>query len=141
MKFKPEFLEYIQTILPATCSLDEFMQLCQTPLRRSIRVNTLKISVDAFVARMTAKGWKLKPIPWCATGFWLEREDETKPLGNTIEHLAGLFYVQEASSMLPPEALFLRIHHGNWCWTWLQHQAQNHPDSSTYGQSRLPRSE
>jgi 16S rRNA (cytosine1407-C5)-methyltransferase len=106
VKLKPEFVDYIQTILPSSCSLDEFIQLCRTPLRRSIRVNTLKISVTDFIARMTAKGWLLQPIPWCSIGFWVERADETKPLGNTMEHLAGLFYVQEASSMLPPEALF-----------------------------------
>lgn len=28
------------------------------------------------------------------------------PLGSTAEHLSGLFYIQEASSMLPVAALF-----------------------------------
>jgi 16S rRNA (cytosine1407-C5)-methyltransferase len=30
----------------------------------------------------------------------------TLPLGSTAEHLSGLFYIQEASSMLPVAALF-----------------------------------
>lgn len=44
---------------------------------------------------------------WCAEGFWIEREDDDAlPLGSTAEHLSGLFYIQEASSMLPVAALF-----------------------------------
>ncbi len=47
------------------------------------------------------------PGPWCAEGFWIERDDEDAlPLGSTAEHLSGLFYIQEASSMLPVAALF-----------------------------------
>ena len=32
----------------------------------------------------------------------------TSPLGNTLGHLQGRFYIQEASSCLPPQALFLQ---------------------------------
>lgn len=46
-------------------------------------------------------------MPWCEEGFWIERDDEESlPLGSTAEHLSGLFYIQEASSMLPVAALF-----------------------------------
>ena len=69
-------------------------------------VNTLKISVADFKSRMSKQGWIFSEIPWCSEGFWLQLEDESISLGNTIEHLAGLFYIQEASSMLPPVALF-----------------------------------
>ncbi len=93
--------------LPSHLSLDEFIAACQRPLRRSIRVNTLKISVDDFLALVSPYGWQLTPIPWCAEGFWIERDDEASlPLGSTAEHLSGLFYIQEASSMLPVAALF-----------------------------------
>ncbi|WP_336406991.1 16S rRNA (cytosine(1407)-C(5))-methyltransferase RsmF [Gallaecimonas mangrovi] len=92
--------------MPASLSRDDFKAACQTPLRKAIRVNTLKISVTDFVERMTAKGWHLQAIPWCSAGFWIEREDESVMLGNETEHLLGLFYVQEASSMLPPQALW-----------------------------------
>ncbi len=87
--------------------MDDFVAACQRPLRRSIRVNTLKISVTDFCAFASAHGWKLEPIPWCDTGFWISNADEeVVRLGNTLEHLAGLFYIQEASSMLPVSALF-----------------------------------
>lgn len=80
---------------------------CQRPLRRSIRVNTLKISVADFLALTAPYNWSLTPVPRCAEGFWIERDDEESvPLGSTAEHLSGLFYIQEASSMLPVAALF-----------------------------------
>ncbi|EUM09973.1 ribosomal RNA small subunit methyltransferase F [Enterobacter sp. BIDMC 30] len=93
--------------LPSHLSLDDFIAACQRPLRRSIRVNTLKISVADFLALVSPYNWQLTPVPWCAEGFWIERDDEPSlPLGSTAEHLSGLFYIQEASSMLPVAALF-----------------------------------
>lgn len=86
--------------------MDDFVAACQRPLRKSIRVNTLKISVDSFVQRAQEKGWSLQPIPWCNNGFWIEADESIVPLGNTAEHMAGLFYIQEASSMMPVSALF-----------------------------------
>jgi len=101
------FLEKIQTILPAHLNMEDFIASCQKPLRKSIRVNTLKISVEAFLERTEAKGWKLSPVPWCDTGFWIEADESVVPLGNTAEHMSGLFYIQEASSMMPVSALFM----------------------------------
>lgn len=93
--------------LPSHLSLDDFIAACQRPLRRSIRVNTLKISVADFLVLVSPYNWQLTPVPWCAEGFWIERDDEASlPLGSTAEHLSGLFYIQEASSMLPVAALF-----------------------------------
>lgn len=100
------YIEQIRQIMPANLCMDEFIASCKTPLRRSIRVNTLKISVEDFLDRVADKGWTLVPVPWCDTGFWIEREDEESvSLGNTAEHMAGLFYIQEASSMMPVTAL------------------------------------
>ena len=93
--------------MPEHLSFDAFIAACQRPLRRSIRVNTLKISVNDFLALVAPYGWQLTPVPWCEEGFWIERDDEEAlPLGSTAEHLSGLFYIQEASSMLPVAALF-----------------------------------
>ncbi|PWC09661.1 16S rRNA (cytosine(1407)-C(5))-methyltransferase RsmF [Brenneria corticis] len=104
----PEFLSVIQAVMPAHLSMDEFIAACQRPLRRSIRVNTLKIDSAAFLKLVEPYQWRLEPIPWCRDGFWLLNadDDETLRLGNTLEHLSGLFYIQEASSMLPVSALF-----------------------------------
>lgn len=106
IKIPASFLNQIEQILPPHLSMNDFIEACKRPLRRSIRVNTLKISVADFLERANEKGWKLSPVPWCSTGFWLDDYDEdVVPLGNTAEHMAGLFYIQEASSMLPVTAL------------------------------------
>ncbi len=105
--FPDAFLTQMREAMPSTLSFDDFLAACQRPLRRSIRVNTLKISVADFLQLTAPYGWTLTPIPWCEEGFWIERDNEDAlPLGSTAEHLSGLFYIQEASSMLPVAALF-----------------------------------
>lgn len=106
-----EFLEQMAQILPKHLSMDDFVNACQKPLRKSVRVNTLKISVADFVELAKQKEWELQPVPWCTEGFWISADESNVPLGNTYEHMAGLFYIQEASSMIPPSALFSHEQH------------------------------
>ncbi len=105
--FPELFLDQMRDLLPDAAEFDRFIAISQQPLRRSLRVNTLKISVADFLTLVEPYQWALTPIPWCEEGFWIARGDaDTLPLGSTAEHLAGLFYIQEASSMLPVSALF-----------------------------------
>jgi NOL1/NOP2/sun family putative RNA methylase len=87
---------------------DEFEEYSLSFLRRSIRVNTLKISVPELKKRMS-KEWELEQIPWCEEGFWIEHkgkgEEHRRDVGNTIEHQLGYIYIQEAASMIPPLVL------------------------------------
>ena len=87
---------------------EEFKRFSLSFLRRSIRVNTLKISVEELKNRME-KIWHLDPIPWCKEGFWIdhkgEGEEYRRDIGNTIEHQLGYIYIQEAASMIPPIVL------------------------------------
>lgn len=71
------------------------------PLRRSLRVNTLKCSVEDMLAWGKAKNWLLVPVPWCPEGFFVDRADRDEALGKDFMHLMGGFYLQEAASMLP----------------------------------------
>ena len=101
------FFEHIRAQHPTPENFDAFLAACNRPLRKSIRVNTLKISVADFRCIADNHNWLLSPIPWCEEGFWISAADENElsQLGNCGEHLMGLFYIQEASSMLPPIAL------------------------------------
>ncbi|MBL7050760.1 RsmB/NOP family class I SAM-dependent RNA methyltransferase [Candidatus Woesearchaeota archaeon] len=82
----------------------KFMDISMTYLRRSIRINTLKISINELKKRLPK--WKLTQIPWCKEGFWIEhKKKERRDIGNLKEHQLGYFHVQEAASMLPPLAL------------------------------------
>jgi NOL1/NOP2/sun family putative RNA methylase len=97
IEFKKEFLEDYRILLGS--KLEHFLECCKKPLRKSIRINTLKISVPEMKKRL--KHWKPKQVPWCDTGFYVD----AKEIGNTTEHFLGYIYVQEAASMIPPVAL------------------------------------
>jgi len=108
------YVEYVSGLLPAN-KTDAFIKSCGTRLRPSIRVNTLKGSVGEFISRHRRGDarnaeWDFKPIPWCPEGLWISPSSNGSDLsdlqlGSRLEHLAGLYYVQEASSMLPVTAL------------------------------------
>tara|TARA_Y100000310_G_scaffold335391_1_gene417333 strand:- start:5891 stop:6832 length:942 start_codon:yes stop_codon:yes gene_type:complete len=84
---------------------DTFMEYNLQFLRRSIRVNTLKISVLECKKRLEKLGWVLKQVPWCKEGFWVSHKTGRRDIGNTVEHALGYMYVQEAASMIPPVVL------------------------------------
>ena len=81
---------------------DEFISCSVSFLRRAIRVNTIKSDANFVVSRLS-KSWKLKEVPWCKEGFWIE--GDRRDIGNLIEHQLGLIYIQEPASMIPPIVL------------------------------------
>ncbi len=93
MEWKEKFLERYKELT----NLNEFLEYSLKPLRKSIRVNTLKTDVKEIKKRIP----DLKQIPWCQEGFWIEG----KAIGNLPEHFLGYIYLQEAASMIPPEVL------------------------------------
>ena len=100
IEFKPKFIERYSKLT----NFEEFKKCSLTFLRRSIRVNTLKISVDELKERLEKK-LILMPIPWCKEGFWVEHKEGRRDIGNLPEHSLGYFYIQEAASMIPPIVL------------------------------------
>ena len=60
-------------------------------LRKSVRVNTLKIPVKELVRRLEDK-WTLKEVPWCKEGFFIS--GERRDIGNLPEHVLGYIYIQ-----------------------------------------------
>lgn len=104
--FPAEFLKLMQQALPDAEDFSQFLAISQQPLRRAIRINTIKISVADFLVLTANHPWQLTAVPWCEEGFWVTLTDDQLPLGSFAEHLSGLFYIQEPSSMLPVMALF-----------------------------------
>ncbi len=96
------FRERYRKILGREASI--FFDYCMKPLKKSIRINTLKIDRDKCLDMIQRRGWKIKQIPWYENGFWVEDKSDEQ-LGNTLEHFLGYYYVQEASSMIPPVVL------------------------------------
>lgn len=103
IQIKPEFEKRYKELMGEKYPI--FIKYSLSFLRRSIRVNTIKINVKDLKKRLE-KTWKLKQIPWCRQGFWIEhKKGERRDVGNTLEHSLGYFYVQEAASMIPPLVL------------------------------------
>ena len=104
--FKDKFIERYSKLT----NWDDFRQCSLSFLRRSIRVNTLKMHVSELKERLE-KNWDLEQIPWCKEGFWIEHsKKERRDVGNLIEHSLGYFYLQEAASMIPPIVLNPKPH-------------------------------
>jgi 16S rRNA (cytosine1407-C5)-methyltransferase len=89
----------------AFTDLQALKEASSRPLRKCVRVNTLKCSVETFTAWAEEKGWKLTTVPWSDEGFFVERDDHATALGRDLRHLLGHFYMQEAASMLPVSLL------------------------------------
>lgn len=102
---KPGFVEKYKSLLGYDYNI--FLATVSQWMRKSIRVNTLKASVEQVVNSMT-KEWILEPIPWCKQGFFIKHKtNERFDVGNTFEHQLGYIYVQEAASMIPALVLDL----------------------------------
>ena len=101
LEFKEKFTERYSKLT----DFEEFKKYSLSFLRRSIRVNTIKIPINELKKRLE-KSWNLEQIPWCNEGFFIEHiKKERRDIGNLIEHSLGYFYTQEAASMIPPIVL------------------------------------
>jgi len=106
IEFKENFIERYKKLT----DFEEFKKYSLSFLKRSIRINTLKIPLKELKERLERK-WKLEQIPWCKQGFWItHKETDRRDIGNMLEHALGYFYVQEAASMIPPLVLEPKPH-------------------------------
>lgn len=71
-------------------------------LKKSLRVNTLKITHEKFVERMNSIGVQLTKIPFLNDGYYAEAKFS---LGAITEYLQGYYYLQEAAAQLPAQIL------------------------------------
>ncbi|HAF48906.1 MAG TPA: hypothetical protein DCL08_06660 [Anaerolineaceae bacterium] len=72
----------------------------EQPLSTSIRLNALKTTPHETIHDLSQRyGWQLEPIHFCKNA-WKIIDAETSP-GGTIEHRMGMYYLQDAASMVP----------------------------------------
>ena len=90
-----KYLKTIKEILQD--EYDEYIASFNQDRIHSLKVNTSKISLEDFQKLFPS----LKQVPWAKDGFYYEDENITK----SPYYYAGLFYIQEASAMLPAEVL------------------------------------
>ena len=100
---KQDFLNYIQETFEFSVSeMTEVSCALSRPLWKTLRVNTHKISVEAFKKLAGNHGWTLRETPLWNNMFYIDREDTSLALGHTLEHIAGYFYVQELAASSSP---------------------------------------
>lgn len=77
------------------------------PIKQSIRANTIKIEAGELKNRLEEKGLVLNKIPWLDEGFLVKSPnyEQLFSLSKIKEHILGYFFLQNASSMLPPLVL------------------------------------
>lgn len=81
---------------------DDFLQSYQRPVYSGIRMNTLKITPEAF---MKLTGREMEQVAWNELGFYC---DQAKTFSRSPLYYAGLYYIQEPSAMLPAHLLPVR---------------------------------
>ena len=91
------FLERMSGLLGS--EYPAFLASYDAPTVVGLRVNTLKMAVEAF---RQAAPFELVPVPWSQTGFTMPEEQTP---GKHPWHTAGLYYLQEPSAMAVAELL------------------------------------
>jgi len=103
---KPALIERMKLLLKNEKDVEEFFECAKTQGKKSIRVNTLKISPEDLMKRLKDKGWKIiQPFKEYPEIIQIQDNLEPGELGKTQEHLLGYYYVQEITSMMPILAL------------------------------------
>ena len=72
-----------------------FLKCYESEVAHALRVNPLKCSVEALREKDV---FSLTPVPWNENGFYYGEEDRP---GRHPYHAAGVYYIQEASAMVP----------------------------------------
>ena len=92
---KPAFEARMKALMPDASDFEAFNKIIHTGPRNFIRCNTLKITPEELLQRLTKK-WKIsQPYPNHPEIMIIESELLPGELGNAIEHILGYYYVQE----------------------------------------------
>lgn len=103
---KEEFLKRMQVYLKD--EYDDYLATLSQPAYKGLRINTTKISSEAFQAEHILT---LTPSAICKDAFYYDG-NEVSSLGNHPAHLSGLFYIQEPSASSAVEVL--DVQEGDW---------------------------
>lgn len=106
-QIKPIFKERFLELLGSQEEYDKFEKYNLMKQRKSFRINTIKVkNPEELAEKIRKKGLKITPVPWCENAYFTEFDEEVRSdLGNLYEHFLGQIYVQEATSMTPPQLL------------------------------------
>ncbi|TDA26379.1 MAG: tRNA methyltransferase [Archaeoglobi archaeon] len=90
-EINPELYERLKLIDPS----EEIFDFLEKPLRKSVRINTLKARTEYVIGRLKILEDR---VPWCNEGFYVNVKD----FSSIPEHHLGIIFPQSAVSMIPP---------------------------------------
>jgi 16S rRNA (cytosine1407-C5)-methyltransferase len=95
------FIDALQQRLPEQ-EINAYLQASQKPLKKSIALQTHKMSVDEFESLTNNRWWHLTSIPFLkeSKSFYIDRDDTTTALWTTFLHQGWFFYIQEIAAWL-----------------------------------------
>jgi len=97
-------MERYKHIIP---NYDEFLRVIDEPMPTNVRVNTIRITPEQLIERLLRKGFEVERMGWCP---YLLSLDGELSAGSTVEHWLGLYYIQEATSLIAPMVLSPKPH-------------------------------
>ncbi len=102
---KPLFRERMQSLLKDKADFQKFEDVVHKQPLNYIRCNTLKISPENLINKLSKK-WKIsQPFPSNKEIILIESPLAPGEIGNAPEHTEGEYYIQEVSSMMSALAL------------------------------------
>ncbi len=102
LELKELYVERIKKIFNNEKDFQEYLDILKVEPVKSIRCNTLKISIEDLKKKLADKGWKIKqPFKDYPEVMIIESKLMPGEIGRAMEHLLGYYYVQELASMLP----------------------------------------
>ena len=81
----------------------QYLDAVEKGVPTTIRVNTLKTSLNHLVKRLRSRGVYLERISWMPNALKIIRTPFA--ISSTPEHLLGYFFIQRVASMIPPVEL------------------------------------
>ena len=103
---KELFVKRMRLLLEDEKDLEQFLESRKLKPKKSIRVNTLKISPEKLKKRLIEEyKWKIKEFDGHPEIIRIESDLLPGESGKTVEHILGYYYVQEITSMMPIIAL------------------------------------
>lgn len=111
MSINTRYIDEISKIFNNKKELEHFLAACQMPLKKSIKINLHRISVNDFESITKPWWWKLtdpefgnkSDIP--NDSFYIDRDDTSTPLWRTFFHQSGLIYIQEIAASMSVKSL------------------------------------
>ena len=104
-QFKERFRERMQSLLANEEDFKKYEEIVHVYARNFIRCNTLKISPEKLIQRLSKKWIVKQPYSDYPEIMLIDQDTGPGELGNAIEHLLGYYYIQEISSMMSAIAL------------------------------------